>query len=283
MRLTVRQSVLCAIIGTFLLGNFLLAAALWSTTSWELLVVAADGTLVAEPMLLAMWLGLARQPVGWRLTATLALSLVGTLAFIAGIALSRDMLRFDICVLFLTTGIGATVLGGGFFRAHRFLVGVLTTDREPSQAEDASRAGARAEPPSSRELQFGVGYILAMTSAIAIVISLLRWLVTFTEIHWGMVLLFGWTFFVYSMVAALVTLASVLAAKRRRTHVLLVIAYTLLAPLAAIFVVGVWEQGQLGFEQFINLYAYALSLAATLALVAYILRRLGYRLRGGRL
>lgn len=281
MPLFARPIVLGLLVGIFLIGDVGVAALLWRARSMDLLIFAAAGALVAQPMLLALWLGLARQSIVRRLTATLGLSVVGALSYSGGTVLSGDKIGWDAYLLFLIAGVGATVLGGGFFRAHRFLMGVLATDAQSSQLEDVSQEGSRDDSPSSHEMQFGVGYILAMTGAVAILVSLLRWLASFTQAQWPVVMLFGWTFLVYAVLAALVTAVSVLKPIPRRISSLLAISYTLLAPLLALWVIEVGDKRAIGPAQVVNLYAFTLSLTATLALVACILRSLGYRLRGG--
>jgi hypothetical protein len=304
MSSTVRQSIQWAIVGLFLVGDFALAAAFWRPFANLVVALAATGALVAEPMLLGLWFGFARQPLMRRLLITVGLSSIGATLYYLGVWLVDSNMQSDfslaasIYLLFLAGGVGSTVLGGIVFRAHRSIAGVLTIDEELSGAHcaapmqdgallDGAVQGepARESSASSRDLQFGVGYIVALTSVIAIMITIQRFITATSEVpSWSIVFLFGWTFFVYAVLAALLIATSILTTRRRRFLGWLAIAYTLLGPLATLPILG--ARGSLAgirSEHVLNLYGFALGLSGTLAVVVFILRGLGYRLRYGRL
>lgn len=305
MPASVRQSILWTIVAVFLAGNLVLPAFLWNRRVPAPIVSAGVGALVAEPMLMAVWLGLARQEVKQRLALALGLGLIGSLTYALGTFLSGERLTIAVYMLFVVSGLGATILASGLFRAHRFLLGVLIAESELASDSSGWRHRPDAAPckispfdepssstpeipelisaaaPSSRELQFGVGYLIAMTSAVAIVFALLRGLAAFPGPSWPVLFLFGWTFFVYSALATLVTVASVLTTRRRQALRVAAVAYTLFAPLATVPIIGSWQDALDHPMVLANLYAFAVALALTLAIVASVLRRQGYPLRHG--
>jgi hypothetical protein len=285
----VRQSVHYWLIGFFLAGNLLLPAVLWRWVDGlvEMLGFAATGVLTAEPLLLGLWLGLARPSIAKRLVVSVGLSFAAASAYVLGILLV-DRLGPEICALLMSTGVGATVLAGGLYRSQRYLCGVLEHESpqspQPAALESQATDSPPTDSPAADELQFGVGYLIVMTSALALMISVLRWISSLSrDPSWHEIFIMGWTFFFYSGLAVLLSAVSVLAQHPRRWLRGLSVAYAFFAPLLMMPVINTWGLSSTDYPPLLNLYAYTLSLMLTAVAVACIARSQGYRLRHGRL
>lgn len=305
MTASVRQSMHWKIVTIFLVGDVLVTALLVNGGGPDMapLYCAALGGLVAQPMLLGFWLGLARGPAVDRLAMTLGAAAAGATCFSIGLFSGVGAFPAGVFGLFVVAALGATSLAGGLFRAHRFLLGVLTAPLGNAQAQSAPAvaeadearllpANSRDAGPSqaersealrtARELQFGVGYIVAMTSLIAILIAAVRWIgSTIPGLQWAIVLGFGVTFLVYSTLAAFLIMPSILGERRRNLLAMAAVLYTLLAPPVALRIVSIWGMRAVRLEHVVNVYVYAIALALALGLVAQALHRQGYRLRHG--
>jgi hypothetical protein len=227
---------------------------------WSMLICFAMGSLLVQPLLCAVWGAFAAHAWFWRLLlATAASCFLGLMMTTDGDVLNVLILLMGLYFVFLVP-----------LALSRWKFRVVLSAKRPSMS---------ASPSSS---SFGLGYLFAWMSVVAVLTGLARWIAGVSEqINPSSkdMAIFALMFFLLLAPSAWLFLY-LLRTSPIRWRTLMLIASTIpLATLCATFVYMQFVPGTaFGDEGFWPLLFYCLGAMFAVALVAFALRWAGYRL-----